>query len=89
MPAPSTVLSDVRAVELQVNLKESERRPVLGALGIDAQGAEVSQIVLVDSPGLELLRGGVVVSARRTQDRTGGVAVTLLLAGRAWASSRT
>jgi hypothetical protein len=70
----------VGTVGLHVNLLDSERRPVEGTLGLDNLEPEVSQVAFVDTPDLALLRGGVVIRARRTQDRAAGVAVTLLWA---------
>ena len=73
-------LSDVRTVELQLSLPVRDRRPASDALGLDALEPEISEIAFVDTPDLSLLRGGVVVRARRTQDRPADLTVTLLWA---------
>ena len=73
-------LSDLRTGERPLSLPADGRRPLADILGLDMHDAEISQVGFVDTPDLQLLRQGVVVRARRTQDRPADLTVTLLWA---------
>ncbi|MGO4255824.1 hypothetical protein [Marmoricola sp. RAF53] len=71
------LLPDVDAVELKVTVPDSDRRPVLAALGVDPLDAEIRQVAFIDTPDLAVLAAGVVIRARRTQHRAADVVVKL------------
>jgi hypothetical protein len=71
-------LSDVDRVELQVSLLDDDRRPAAAALGLDSLEAEVSEVAFLDTAQLSLLRAGIVLRTRRTQDQPASLQVTLL-----------
>lgn len=78
------LLPEVDAVELKVTVPDSDRRPVLAALGVDPLDAEIRQVAFVDTPDLALLGAGVVIRARRTQHRAADVVVKLRPADPDW-----
>ncbi len=63
------------AVELKVTVPDSDRRPVMAALGVDPLDAEIRQVAFVDTPDLAVLGAGVVVRVRRTQHGAGDLVV--------------
>jgi hypothetical protein len=71
------MLADADAVELKVSVPDSDRRPVLAALGVDPLKAEIRQVAFIDTADLSLSKGGVTVRARRTQHRPADVVVKL------------
>lgn len=71
------VLPDVDAVELKLTVSEVDRPRVVETLGIDPLDARVRQVAFVDTPDLRLSAAGVVVRARRTQDKRGDLTVKL------------
>jgi hypothetical protein len=60
---------DADSVELKLTLPESEQRSALAALGMDPLAAQIRQVYFFDTPDLALDRAGVVVRARRVQQR--------------------
>ena len=59
----------VDSVELKLTVGESEQRSALVALGIDPLEAQIRQVFFLDTPDLALNRAGVVVRARRVQNK--------------------
>jgi hypothetical protein len=57
------------SVELKLTLPELEQRSALTALKLDPLEAQIRQVYFFDTPDLALDRGGVVVRARRNQQR--------------------
>jgi hypothetical protein len=56
-------------VELKLTIAELEQRAALQALGIDPLDAQIRQVFFLDTPDLVLNRAGVVVRARRVQNK--------------------
>ena len=57
------------SVELKLSVPEAQQRSTVAALGMDPLGAQIRQIVFLDTPDLALNRHGVVVRARRIQGK--------------------
>jgi hypothetical protein len=57
------------SVELKLTVPDSERRSTVTALGMDPLDAQIRQVYFFDTPDLRLNRQGVVVRARRVQQR--------------------
>jgi hypothetical protein len=57
------------SVELKLTIPESHQRSTVKALGIDPLGAQVRLVYFFDTPDLALDSAGVVVRARRVQQR--------------------
>jgi hypothetical protein len=57
------------SIELKVTVPDSDRRSTVDALGMDALDAQIRQVFFFDTPDLALNREGVVVRARRVQQR--------------------
>jgi hypothetical protein len=57
------------SVELKLSVPEAHQRSTVAALGMDPLGAQIRQIVFLDTPDLSLDRHGVVVRARRIQGK--------------------
>lgn len=68
-------------VELKVTVPDTDRRPVLTALGVDPLDAEIRQIGYVDTRDLALHAAGLSLRVRRTQHRAGDVIVRLRAVG--------
>jgi hypothetical protein len=60
---------DADSVELKLTVPDSERRATVTALGMDPLDAQIRQVYFFDTPDLLLDRHGVVVRARRVQQR--------------------
>ena len=71
------LLEDVDSVELKLTVPESEHFAAARALGLDALDAEIRQVYFFDTPELGLHSHGVVVRARRVQDKEGDSIVKL------------
>ena len=56
-------------VELKLTIAESEQRSALQALEIDPLEAQIRQVFFLDTPDLMLNQAGVVVRARRVQNK--------------------
>src|SRR5947207_1781359 len=57
------------SIELKLTVPDSDRRSTVEALGMDALDAQIRQVFFFDTPDLALNREGVVVRARRVQQR--------------------
>ena len=57
------------SVELKLTVPESSRRSAVDALAIDPLDAQIRQVVFFDTPDLTLNQHGLVVRARRIQQR--------------------
>jgi hypothetical protein len=64
-------------VELKLTVGESEQRSALMALGVDPLEAQIRQVFFLDTPDLALNRAGVVVRARRVQNKGDDTVVKL------------
>jgi hypothetical protein len=68
---------DADSVELKLTVPDSERRSTVTALGMDPLEAQIRQVYFFDTPDLALNRHGVVVRARRVQQRGDDTVVKL------------
>jgi hypothetical protein len=57
------------SVELKLTVPDSEQRATVAALGMDPLDAQIRQVYFFDTPDLALNQRGVVVRARRVQQR--------------------
>jgi hypothetical protein len=57
------------SVELKLTVPDSEQRATVAALGMDPLDAQIRQVFFFDTPDLALNQHGVVVRARRVQQR--------------------
>jgi hypothetical protein len=57
------------SVELKLTVPEEQRYSTVTALGIDPLEAQIRQVWFFDTPALDLDKAGVVVRARRTQEK--------------------
>jgi hypothetical protein len=57
------------SVELKLTVPDSERRSTVTALGMDPLDAQIRQVYFFDTPDLALNQHGIVVRARRIQQR--------------------
>ena len=67
----------VDSVELKLTVAEHEQRSALQGLGIDPLDAQIRQVFFLDTPDLALNQAGVVVRARRVQDKGDDTVVKL------------
>jgi hypothetical protein len=65
------------SVELKLTVPDSERRSTVTTLGMDPLDAQLRQIYFLDTPDLALNKHGVVVRARRVQQRGDDTVVKL------------
>jgi hypothetical protein len=65
------------SVELKLTVPDDDRRSAVAALGIDPLDAQIRQVMFFDTPELALNESGVVVRARRIQNRHGDTVVKL------------
>jgi hypothetical protein len=65
------------SVELKLTVPDSERRSTVTALGMDPLDAQLRQIYFFDTPDLALNKHGIVVRARRVQQRGDDTVVKL------------
>jgi hypothetical protein len=65
------------SVELKLTIPELHHRSTVAALGIDPLDAQIRQVFFFDTPELELDAAGIVVRARRVQDRKHDTVVKL------------
>ncbi len=65
------------SVELKLTIPDSERRSTVTALGMDPLDAQIRQVFFFDTPDLALNGAGVVVRARRVQQRGDDTVVKL------------
>ena len=57
------------SVELKLTVPDEDRRSTVVALGMDALDAQIRQVFFFDTPDLALEDAGLVVRARRSQDK--------------------
>jgi hypothetical protein len=69
--------ADADSVELKLTVPDSERRSTVTALGMDPLNAQIRQVYFFDTPDLTLDKHGVVVRARRVQQRADDSVVKL------------
>lgn len=65
------------SVELKLTIPDAERRATTTALNLDPLDAQIREVYFFDTPGLALNRAGVVVRARRVQQRGDDTVVKL------------
>jgi hypothetical protein len=65
------------SVELKLTVPDDDRRSAVAALGIDPLDAQLRQVMFFDTPELALNESGVVVRARRIQNKHGDTVVKL------------
>ena len=65
------------SVELKLTIPDESRRSAVASLGMDPLDAQIRQAFFFDTPDLALNKVGVVVRARRVQDRGGDSVVKL------------
>jgi hypothetical protein len=71
------VLPGTDSVELKVSVPEGTRRSVVRRLGMDPLEAQIRQVAFFDTPDLALSEHGVVLRARRIQQKPGDSVVKL------------
>jgi len=71
------LMSGADSVELKLTIPDESRRSAVASLAMDALDAQIRQAFFFDTPDLALNRAGVVVRARRVQDRDGDSVVKL------------
>jgi len=64
-----TLLKGADSTELKLTVPDSEQRSAVTVLGMDPLEAQVRQVFFFDTPDLTLNKHGVVVRARRVQQR--------------------
>jgi hypothetical protein len=64
-----TLLRGADSTELKLTVPDSEQRSAVAALGMDPLDAQIRQVYFFDTPDLALNRQGLVVRARRVQQR--------------------
>lgn len=64
-------------IELKLTIPENAQWSTLRALDIDPLRAQIRQVMFFDTSALDLFHAGVVVRARRSQQRAGDTAVKL------------
>jgi hypothetical protein len=72
-----TLLRGADSTELKLTVPDSEQRSAVAALGMDPLDAQIRQVYFFDTPDLALNRHGLVVRARRVQQRGDDSAVKL------------
>ncbi len=65
------------SVELKLTVPESDHLATVRALGMDSLNAQIRQVYFFDTPDLQLDRHGVVVRARRIQNKGDDTVVKL------------
>lgn len=71
------LLKGADSVELKLTVPDAHRRSAVEALGMDILAAQIRQVVFFDTPDLQLYGRGVVVRARRVQNREADSVVKL------------
>ena len=69
MPELLSLLKGSDSVELKLTVPESQQRSAVASLGLDPLDAQIRQVFFFDTPDLALNRSGVVVRARRVQNK--------------------
>jgi hypothetical protein len=65
----ATLLIDADTVELKLTVPEEQQRSTATALGLDPLDAQIRQVFFFDTPDLRLDASGLVVRARRVQNK--------------------
>jgi hypothetical protein len=71
------LLRGADSAELKLTVPDSEQRSAVTALGMDPLDAQIRQVYFFDTPDLKLNRHGLVVRARRVQQRSDDSVVKL------------
>ena len=71
------LIGEADSVELKLTVPEQQRRSAVAALGADPLDAQIRQVFFFDTPDLALDEAGVVVRARRVQDKGDDTVVKL------------
>ena len=71
------LLKGADSAELKLTVPDSEQRSAVAALGMDPLDAQIRQVYFFDTPDLALNEHGVVVRARRVQQRADDSVVKL------------
>jgi hypothetical protein len=71
------LLKGADSVELKLTVPEPHQRSTVAALGLDPLEAQIRQVFFFDTPELDLDAHGVVVRARRIQEKGGDSIVKL------------
>jgi hypothetical protein len=71
------LLRGADSAELKLTVPDSEQRSAVAALGMDPLDAQIRQVYFFDTPDLALNRRGLVVRARRVQQRADDSVVKL------------
>jgi hypothetical protein len=71
------LLKGADSTELKLTVPDSEQRSTVALLGMDPLEAQIRQVFFFDTPELALNKKGVVVRARRVQQRTDDSVVKL------------
>jgi hypothetical protein len=71
------LLRGADSTELKLTVPDSEQRSAVAALGMDPLDAQIRQVYFFDTPDLALNKHGLVVRARRVQQRTDDSVVKL------------
>jgi hypothetical protein len=69
LPRLLELLGETDSVELKLTVPEAGQRAAVTALGMDPLDAQIRQVYFFDTPGLDLDKAGVVVRARRVQNK--------------------
>ena len=72
-----TLLRGADSTELKLTVPDSEQRSAVAALGMDPLEAQIRQVYFFDTPELTLNKHGLVVRARRVQQRSDDSVVKL------------
>jgi hypothetical protein len=65
------------SVEFKLTVPEGHELAAVRALGMDPLDGQIRQVFFFDTPGLDLLKSGVIVRARRTQHKGDDAVVKL------------
>lgn len=69
--------SGVDSIELKMTVDQADHRSTMQALEMDPLQARIRQVLFFDTPDLQLNKAGVVVRARRIQDKPGDSTIKL------------
>ena len=72
-----SLLEGADSVELKLSVPDTRLRTTVSALGMDPLDAQLRQVTFFDTPELTLSQHGVVVRARRVQNKPGDSVVKL------------
>jgi hypothetical protein len=63
------LIKDADSVELKLTVPEADQRAAIAGLGLDPLNAQIRQVFFFDTPDLKLNASGLVVRARRVQQK--------------------